>query len=132
MQVLETKLVQGLGAEHLRVAHLQSVFVAVGVEALRSKIQLPDPAVGEIVVEKLIANREDIVGAQLKVKARTQVGQSTGAGDGLAQRSCGERGGVEDKRGHDGVVPMSRRKKVKKNEAFLLSGPPTLPLKKSV
>src|ERR1039458_10860876 len=28
--------------------------------------------------------------------------------------------------------PMSRRKKVKKNEAFLLSGPPTLALKNSV
>ena len=73
MQVLETKLVERLGAEHLRVTDLQGMFVAVGVEALGSKIELPDPAVVEIVVVKLIANRENIVGAQLKVKPRTQV-----------------------------------------------------------
>ena len=68
------KLVQHLGAKHLRVSYLQGVFFAVGVKALRSQAELPDPAVVEIVIEELIANRKDVVGAHLKVKPRTQVG----------------------------------------------------------
>src|SRR5208283_3079195 len=102
MQVLETKAVQRLGAEHLRVTNLHGMFVAVGVKALRSKAQLPDSAIGGIVVEKLIANREDIVGTELKVSARTQVGQGMGSGDGLVERSRGERGaGAENISGYN-------------------------------
>ena len=61
MQVLKAELVQGLGAEHLRVTQLEGVLVAVRVEALRGEVELPDSAVGEIVVEKLIANRETLL-----------------------------------------------------------------------
>ena len=74
MQILKMKLVQPLGADHLRVTDLQGVFVAVGIKPLRNKVELPNSAVGEIVVEILIANRQDIVRAELKVKARAQVG----------------------------------------------------------
>ncbi len=78
MEVLEAKLVQGLGAEDLRVTHLQSMFQTVSVDALRGKIEESDSTVMGIVVKELVANRQDVVGAQLVVKAGTKIGQRPG------------------------------------------------------
>src|SRR5208282_3048500 len=108
---------------------LEGMFKAMGVEAQRREVELPDSAIAQVVVKELVANRQDVVGAQLIVKPRAKIGAGAGTRDSLAQRCLGERG-AQNKSGDHRVILNVAAEKREEKRGFLAERTPNAPVEK--
>src|SRR5258708_8782759 len=71
--ILKPRFIDPPGAQYLRVAYLQSVFLLQGVIALRLQSKLGDSIVRALLPVIHIAKRKRIAGCDLEVQARAQI-----------------------------------------------------------